>query len=99
VKNNNIIENSIQNQSIVFNGEKNTFYCAGYFINDYTIKGMIKNSSIKNSFDIELEYIDTNHIKIISIKRKPGIMFYLNNADMPTSDVTNIPQNIILTKQ
>lgn len=51
------------------------------------------NKSKNKYVDVKIQYIDSNHIKIISIKNTPGLKL------KPFDPSIIYPQNIILTKQ
>jgi hypothetical protein len=53
----------------------------------------------KNKFvEFEIEYIDSTHIKLLSLKNKPGTKVTIQGQP-PFDWSISLPQNIILTKQ
>jgi len=99
-KNNQVIESSMN-----FSGENFTngkFTLLGgleYRLNPNELKGHINHISKNNKkVNFEIEYIDANHIKLVSLSNPPGTK--INVTGQPAYDWSiNLPQNIILTKQ
>lgn len=97
VKNGIVIESSLQNQNSNFNQDLMSIYGSAVIPGDILWAG-IDILSNGNNVKMEVEYIDANHIKIISLKNDPGVKLYLPGQVIPSSEIT-LPQNIILTKQ
>jgi hypothetical protein len=97
--NNTIIEDSLPYLNTTFNQRKYTLITFGTQPNlpANRISVGFSHPSKHKSVQGEFEYIDTNHIKIVSLKNYEGIRV------MPTGQIFDwsitLPQNIILTKQ
>ncbi len=97
-KNNAEVENSIQFSYTNYIDKKSTLL--GYTLqNPNKLEGGITHISKNNkSVRFEIEYIDANHIKLISLKNPEGIR--INVPGKPPYDPSiTLPQDIILTKQ
>ncbi|WP_407404806.1 DUF6705 family protein, partial [Chryseobacterium sp.] len=60
------------------------------------LHGYLQHISKNKSVEFEIEYIDSNHIKLLSLKNKPGTKVTIQGQ--PVFDWSiSFPQNIILT--
>ncbi|WP_297984494.1 DUF6705 family protein [uncultured Chryseobacterium sp.] len=93
VKNGNIIEDNTMYFNTNYSDKKFSLFAFGdeNEITEFEI-GLTSQSTNKN-VDVKIQYIDSTHIKIISIKNTPGLKL------KPFDPVIIYPQNIILTKQ
>ena len=95
-----IVENSLNNANSTYNDL------------DFTVSGGMGREGLGNTLEGSLyhisknekvvefiiEYIDSNHIKLVSLKNPPGLK--LVKSGQPDYDWSiSLPQNIILTKQ
>jgi len=100
VKNNIVVETSIDNSSYDYESGKFTLSGGlGARCSNNILEGSIYHIS-KNSKKVrfEIEYIDATHIKLVSLSNPPGTK--VNVSGEPAYDWSiNLPQNIILTKQ
>lgn len=99
IENNNIIENTLGNVNYQ-HGTKKTSVFGG--LSSYgeinILTGNLRHNSKNKSVEFEIEYIDTTHIKLVSLKNGEGLR--LRKAGTPPFDWSiSLPQNIILTKQ
>lgn len=105
IDNNNIVESSIEFSNTNFDAKKLTIYAGvGILCIDSILKGdlthLSKNGILgsKKSLEFEIEYLDNNHIKLISLKNPQGTKVTITGQ--PSYDWSiSLPQNIILTKQ
>ena len=100
VKNNEIIENSLNNSTYDYESGKFTLSAGlGVRCSNNILEGSIYHISKNNKrVHFEIEYIDATHIKLVSLSNSPGTK--VNISGQPEYDWSiNLPQNIILTKQ
>lgn len=99
IKNGTIIESTLQNQNSSYALRLNSISSWSIVINSTELRGGIKNiSNYNNPIKFEFEYIDSNHLKIKSLKNFPGTKIYFPGQTIPSNEI-NLPQDIILTNQ
>lgn len=82
--------NYIDKKNTIVAGSKNGF--------PNILNGGIYHKSKNKFVEFEIEYIDATHIKLLSLKNKPGTKVTIQGQ--PVFDWSiSFPQNIILTKQ
>jgi len=100
-----IIESSLNNVNSTYNDMNFSIFggLSSFGLNN-TLSGNIthlsKNGSLgsEKEVDFKIEYIDSTHIKLVSLKNPPGTKLVLTGQ--PDYDWSiSLPQNIILTKQ
>ncbi|RCU43354.1 hypothetical protein EIZ47_04040 [Chryseobacterium lacus] len=98
--NNTIVEDSLPFINATFNQKKYTIITFGTQPNlpPNRISVGFNHPSKNKSVQGEFEYIDANHIKIVSLKNYQGIKVNLPGQP-PYDNTITLPQNIILTKQ
>ena len=82
--------NYIDKKNTVVAGSKNGF--------PNILHGGIYHKSKNKFVEFEIEYIDSTHIKLLSLKNKPGTKVTIQGQS-PFDWSISLPQNIILTKQ
>lgn len=95
-----IIENSLDNISSTYNDMYFSISGGmGILGTNNTLKGNFFNISKNNKkLHFEIEYLDSTHIKLVSLKNAPGTKVVVGNQ--PDYDWSiSLPQNIIFTKQ
>lgn len=96
-KNNAVIESSTLYSNGSYLDKKSTLL-GGSFDNPNTLTGSIQHITKNKSVHYEIEFIDTNHIKLVKLDNYEGIR--INIAGQPTYDgAISLSQNIVLTKQ
>ncbi|WP_419867821.1 DUF6705 family protein [Chryseobacterium sp. CT-SW4] len=98
IVNGSIIESNIQYINTPLNDKKYSLFSMGYKQNPKQIKLGIQHLSKNKSVDAQIEYIDSNHIKLISIKNYEGMRLNIPGKT-PFDWSISLPKNIILTKQ
>ncbi|MFY1044987.1 DUF6705 family protein [Chryseobacterium sp. GP-SGM7] len=82
--------NYVDKKNTVVAGSKNGF--------PNILHGGIYHKSKNKFVEFEIEYIDSTHIKLLSLKNKPGTKVTIQGQS-PFDWSISLPQNIILTKQ
>lgn len=95
-----VIENSLDFSNTIFEDKKSTIFGGmGLNGNANFLKGSIEHiSKNKKDIDFKIEYIDSTHIKLVSLKNGEGIRFTFP-GQAPFDWSISLPQDIILTKQ
>ena len=100
IKNGVLIESSLQNQNTNFNQDfESIYFPGGYIANNTVIAGGIDILSNGNHARMELEYIDSTHLKIKSLMNYEGAKVYPEGQPIPSSEINLIIEGITLTKQ
>jgi len=96
IKNGVLIESSLQNQDASFNQKLHSITLYG--VQDQMLLGGIDNlSNLKKPLRMELEYIDSTHLKIKSLMNYEGTKMYLPGQPIPSSEINLIIEGITLT--
>lgn len=98
IQNNINIEDSTQFINTSYQDKKSTFFAIGAENFPNKLKGTMTYISKNKSVNLEFEFIDATHIRLVSIKNLDGIR--INVAGKSAFDWSiSLPQNITLTKQ
>lgn len=99
VKNGVVIENSTEYINTWQNDGHSTLYGGtDRIVNLNTLTTFIEHTSKNKSVNAEIQYIDSNHIKIISIENPEGMKIRFP-GEAPYDWSISIPTNIIFTRQ
>ena len=95
--NNIVIESSTQYSNSNYTNKNGTLLGSS-FDNPNELSGSFQHTTKNKSVRFEIQYIDTNHIKLVKLENYEGIR--VNIAGKPPYDsAISLPQNITLTKQ
>ena len=98
VNNGVVIENFLTVSNTNFSDKKWTIFSSIDNSNSNILSGSIFHATKDKSVQFEIEYIDATHIKLLSLKNRPGLK--VSAPGQPPFDWSiTLPQNIILTKQ
>lgn len=97
IKNSIVEESSLDFSNTTFQDKKWTILTSSDDEKPNILRGTIRHLSKNKSVVLIIEYIDANHIKIISIKNSEGVKF--STPDNPYDSSISLPENIILTRQ
>ena len=98
IKNGVLIESSLQHQDTNFSQDFESMTFFGVF-GQILLGGMSNISNLNNNIRMELEYIDSTHLKIKSLTNYQGVKVYLPGQPIPSSEINLIIEGITLTKQ
>ncbi|QDP86252.1 hypothetical protein FNJ88_12095 [Chryseobacterium sp. SNU WT5] len=93
IENGNVIEDNISFSNTNFNNRKWSILGNSDDNNSNLLVVGIIHKAKNKGIESEIQYIDSTHIKIISIKNSPGTKL------KPYDKTISLPQNIILIKQ
>lgn len=98
VNNGSTIEDSSMFSSTNYVDKKNTIVAGSKNGFPNILHGYIQHKSKNKSVEFEIEFIDATHIKLVSLKNRPGLK--VSAPGQPPFDWSiALPQNIILNKQ
>ncbi|WP_312171233.1 DUF6705 family protein [Chryseobacterium sp.] len=98
VNNGAVIEDSTMFSNANYNDKKNSIVAGSKNGFPNILHGGIYHKSKNKFVEFEIEYIDATHIKLLSLKNRPGLK--VSAPGQPPFDWSiTLPQNIILTKQ
>ncbi|MFY1047272.1 DUF6705 family protein [Chryseobacterium sp. GP-SGM7] len=98
INNGSIIEDFSMFSNTNFNDKKKSIVAKSKNGFPNILHGYMQHKSKNKSVEFEIEYIDSTHIKLLSLKNKPGTKVTIQGQ--PAFDWSiSLPQNIILTKQ
>jgi len=92
------IEDTTMFSNTNYNDKKNTIVAGSKDGYPNILHGGIYHKSKNKFIEFEIEYIDSTHIKILSLKNRPGTKITIQGQP-PFDWSISLPQNIILTKQ
>ena len=93
IQNGTVIEDNLGFSYTNFNEKKSSILGNSEDDNHNVLFGGIVHRSKKKSIDFRIQYIDNNHIKIISLKNPPGTKL------KPYDKTISLPQDIVLVRQ
>lgn len=97
VKENRIVEDSTPYKLTAFKDNKSSLLGGTDSNNRNHLTGSIIHLSKDKSVKFDIEYIDSNHIKLVKVTNTPGVK--ISTPGKPYDSSISLPQNIILIRQ
>lgn len=97
IKEGKVIETSLNFATTSFNDNKSTLLGSTKNTNRNLLIGRMEYLSKNKSVEFVIEYIDSNHIKLVSVQNPEGIR--ISTPQNPYDSSISLPQNIILIRQ
>ncbi len=96
VKNGKVVEDSTPFKYSNFCKGKWTILSGSGMLDKNLLEGTIQHKSKKKSVNFKIKYIDTDHIKLVTVFNIPGTK--VSTDEHPYDSSISLPQNIVLTR-